>query len=172
MDREAICILHVEKLTNNTASVRLPAPLSHWPVCPLGHGPLLSTLVFKKSLETPGCCCPERMNMSAVPTAPWVFFQLPRSHLIHPGFSDQCEQQDTIIIYFQESASNFLKPWRGKILLRLLNLLFHNCLIKRFILLQPYWGHLTRFVAEINDTLHSPELAKDTAEVLLRVMDS
>ena len=31
---------------------------------------------------------------------------------------------------------------------------------------------MTRFVAEINDTLHIPGLAKDTAEVLLRVMDS
>ena len=32
--------------------------------------------------------------MSAVPTAPWVFFQLPYSHVAYPGFSKQYEQWD------------------------------------------------------------------------------
>ena len=32
--------------------------------------------------------------MSAVPTAPWLFFQLPYSHLAYPGFSKQYEQWD------------------------------------------------------------------------------
>ena len=38
-------------------------------------------------------CCPERINMSAVPTAPRVFFQPLSSCLAFPGFSEQCEQQ-------------------------------------------------------------------------------
>ena len=45
-----------------------------------------------------GCCaCQERINMSAVPKAPRVFFQSSSSHLAYPGFSKQrgqCEQQD------------------------------------------------------------------------------
>ena len=79
----------VKKVTDNTASVRLSCPTlsqphnflcfvnsdiadlgSTEPVRPLGHGPLLSALVYQKSLKTPSCCCPERVNMSAVPTAP------------------------------------------------------------------------------------------------------
>ena len=39
----------------------------------------------------------ERINLSAVPTAPWIFFQLLSSQLAYPGFSKQhkqCEQQD------------------------------------------------------------------------------
>lgn len=31
---------------------------------------------------------------------------------------------------------------------------------------------MTRSVPEINDTLHNPELVKDTAEVLLQMMDN
>ena len=41
--------------------------------------------------------CPasqERLNVSAVPTAPQVFFQPISLHLAYPGFSKQCEQQD------------------------------------------------------------------------------
>ena len=46
------------------------------------------------------CCCAsqERINMSAVPTAPCVFFQPFSLHLAYPGFSKQCkqyEQQDS-----------------------------------------------------------------------------
>ena len=40
----------------------------------------------------------ERINVSAVPMAPRVFFQLLSSHLASPGFSKQCgqcEQQDS-----------------------------------------------------------------------------
>lgn len=131
-DKEGICILYVEKLTDNNASARLSYPTlsrpralcfvnndtadlgSTVPVCPLGHGPLLSTLVFKWSLETPGCFCPERMNVSAAPTAPWVFFRLPRSRLIHPGFSDQCERQDIIINLFSGKCLKFLETLKGE----------------------------------------------------------
>ena len=78
----------VKKVTDNTASVRLSCPTlsqphnfcfvnsdiadlgSTAPVRPLGHGPLLSVLVYQKSMKTPSCCCLERVNMSAVPTAP------------------------------------------------------------------------------------------------------
>ena len=34
----------------------------------------------------------ERINMSAVPTAPWISFYLLSSHLAYPGFSEQCGQ--------------------------------------------------------------------------------
>ena len=58
------------------------------------------------------CCCSccasqERTNVSAVPTAPWVFFQLPSSHLAYHGFSEQCawwntmRQQPTLIFFFK-----------------------------------------------------------------------
>ena len=46
------------------------------PECPLGHGPLLSVLVYQQSLKT-NCCCPEETKVSAVPAAPGVFFRLP-----------------------------------------------------------------------------------------------
>ena len=36
----------------------------------------------------------ERINVSAVPTAPPVSFQPLRSFLAYPGFNKQCEQQD------------------------------------------------------------------------------
>ena len=103
----------MEKLTDNTASVRLSCPtLSHphtlcfmnsniadlgstAPACPLGHGPLLSVLVNQQSLKTPCCCCPERIKKSAAPTAPRVFFHLQWSRLTYPGFSEQYEWQDT-----------------------------------------------------------------------------
>ena len=43
-----------------------------------------------------GCCASqERINMSAVPTAPRVSFQPFSSSLSYPGFSEQCEQQDS-----------------------------------------------------------------------------
>ena len=84
--------LPVEKITDSKASVRLSCPTpsrpltlcsvnniadlawlcSSWssvPAHPLDHGPLLF-LVYQCYLRTPGCCCPERINMSAVPTAP------------------------------------------------------------------------------------------------------
>ena len=35
----------------------------------------------------------ERINVSAVPMAPWVFFQPLSSSFAYPGFSEQCEQQ-------------------------------------------------------------------------------
>ena len=40
------------------------------------------------------CCCAsqERINMSAVPTAPCVFFQPFSLHLAYPGFREQCRQ--------------------------------------------------------------------------------
>ena len=34
----------------------------------------------------------ERINVSAIPTAPCVFFQSLSSHLAYPGFSEQCGQ--------------------------------------------------------------------------------
>ena len=34
----------------------------------------------------------ERINVSAVPMAPQVFFQPLGSHLAYPGFSEQCRQ--------------------------------------------------------------------------------
>ena len=37
----------------------------------------------------------ERINMSAVPTVPRVSFQPFSSSLSYPGFSEQCEQQDS-----------------------------------------------------------------------------
>ena len=39
--------------------------------------------------------------MSAVPTAPSVFFQLPWSCLIYPGFCEQCEWKDTDQLEYQ-----------------------------------------------------------------------
>ena len=36
----------------------------------------------------------ERINVSAVPTAPHIFFQPLSLWLAYPGFSKQCEQQD------------------------------------------------------------------------------
>ena len=36
----------------------------------------------------------ERMNLSAIPMAPWVSFQPVSSHLAYPGFSKQCKHQD------------------------------------------------------------------------------
>ena len=72
----------VKKVTDNTASVRLSCPTlsqphnflcfvnsdiadlgSTEPVRPLGHGPLLSALVYQKSLKTPSCCCPESKHV-------------------------------------------------------------------------------------------------------------
>ena len=46
-----------------------------------------------------GCCyhcciSQERVNVSAVPTAPQLFFQPLSLCLAYPGFSGQCEQQD------------------------------------------------------------------------------
>ena len=42
-----------------------------------------------------GCCASqERINMSAVPTAPRVSFQPLSLSLAYPGFGKQCEQQD------------------------------------------------------------------------------
>ena len=38
-------------------------------------------------------CCPERMNVSAVPTAPRVFFQPLSSRLAYPEFNEHYEQQ-------------------------------------------------------------------------------
>ena len=79
---------------NNVADLAwLCSSWSTVPAHPLDHGPLLF-LVYQCYLRTPGCCCPERINMSAVPTAPRVFFQLPQSHLIYLGFSEPCEHQD------------------------------------------------------------------------------
>ena len=34
----------------------------------------------------------ERRNVSALPMAPGVSFQLPSLHLAYPGFSEQCEK--------------------------------------------------------------------------------
>ena len=42
------------------------------------------------------CCSQERMNVSAVLPAPWVFFQLPSSHLAYHGFSEQCTSWNTV----------------------------------------------------------------------------
>ena len=89
----------------------------------LGHGPFLLCKLHLKGLW--GCvtavstgstmrehsvvccwsCCAswERINVSAVATAPWVFFQLPCSHLAYPGFSGQCALWD--------SARQQLSPW-------------------------------------------------------------
>ena len=72
----------VKKVTDNTASVRLSCPTlsqphnflcfvnsdiadlgSTEPVRPLGHGPLLSALVYQKSLKTPSCCCTESKHV-------------------------------------------------------------------------------------------------------------
>ena len=39
----------------------------------------------------------ERINVSAVPMAPWVSFQPLSSSLTYPGFSKQCGQWDTAI---------------------------------------------------------------------------
>ena len=36
----------------------------------------------------------ERINLSAIPSAPRIFFQPLISHLAYPGFSKQCEQRD------------------------------------------------------------------------------
>ena len=38
------------------------------------------------------CDCQERVDMSAVPNAPHVFFQPPSSHFAYPGFREQCGQ--------------------------------------------------------------------------------
>ena len=83
---------------------------------PLGHGPLLFCKHIEVPPEKPlrlcygydygcvhwvnhekiqliccYCCCAsqERINMSAVPTAPCLFFQLSRWHLTYPGFREQ-----------------------------------------------------------------------------------
>ena len=60
-----------------------------------------------------GCCASqERINMSAVPTAPWLFFQLPRWHLAYPGFR---EQWDTARLTNQHLLSWHLpnNTWAG-----------------------------------------------------------
>ena len=57
-------------------------------------GYFCSVSVYLYYLRIPSSCCPERINTSAVPTALRVFFQLPRSCLIYPGFSEPWEQQD------------------------------------------------------------------------------
>ena len=42
-----------------------------------------------------GCCISqERINTSAAPTAPGVFFQLSRLHLVYHGFNKQCGQYE------------------------------------------------------------------------------
>ena len=42
-----------------------------------------------------GCCASqERINVSAFPMAPRVFFQPLSLSLAYPGFSEQCEHQD------------------------------------------------------------------------------
>ena len=43
------------------------------------------------------CVSQERINVSAVPTAPRVSFHPLSSRLAYPGFSEQCEQQDSFI---------------------------------------------------------------------------
>ena len=106
---------------------------------PLGHGPLLFCKHIEDPPEKPlrlryghgygcvrwvnhekiqlvccyGCCASqERINMSAVPTAPWLFFQLPRWHLAYPRFR---EQWDTARLTTQHLLSWHLlnNTWAG-----------------------------------------------------------
>ena len=88
---------------NKSASQGL-TPLSRVRACGTkrgvwGHASILSVMPNaapdnQQSLKIPCSYCPGRINMSAVPTAPWVFFQLPQLQLIYLGFSKHCEHQD------------------------------------------------------------------------------
>ena len=77
----------------------------------LATGYFCSVRIYKFHLEQPcrvvciyvmlcyvccyGCCTSqERINVSAVPMAPWIFFQPLSLHLAYPGFSKQCEQHE------------------------------------------------------------------------------
>ena len=42
------------------------------------------------------CTSQERTHVSAVPMAPWIFFQPLSLHLAYHGFSEQCAQWDTV----------------------------------------------------------------------------
>lgn len=66
----------------------------------------------------------------------------------------------------------FPETLKGEKFSQVISLLFHNALTKRFILLQPFQAHMTISVPVINYTLPNPEVVKDIAEVLLRMMDS
>ena len=94
----------VEKVSDNMASARLSCSALSWPhtlysvnnyiadlgstgpACPLAKGHFCLScisVVFEDSLLLLCCCCcPEEINLSAVPTAPWVFFQ---SSLVTPN---------------------------------------------------------------------------------------
>ena len=92
---------------NNIADLAwLCSSWSTVPAHPLDHGPLLF-LVYQCYLRSPGCCCPERINMCAVPTAPRVFFQLPQSHLIYLGFSDMQAPRHKGTACFFQPGQNF-----------------------------------------------------------------
>ena len=57
----------------------------------LATGHLWSISTYKPHLKSPCICTeasPERINVSPVPAAPGLFFQLPCSHLARPGFSE------------------------------------------------------------------------------------
>ena len=65
-----------------------------WPLCQPGEGLCYVRLCY-------GCCfgCSvnqERMNVSAVPVAPWVSFEPLSSCLAYSGFSEQWGQWDTV----------------------------------------------------------------------------
>ena len=65
-----------------------------WPLCQPGEGLCYVRLCY-------GCCygCSvnqERINVSAVPVAPWVSFQPLGLCLAYPGFSEQWGQWDTM----------------------------------------------------------------------------
>ena len=60
-----------------------------------------------------GCCTSqERINASAVPTAPHIFFQLLSLHLAHHGFSEQYAQWDTARQLALWARSARERPWQ------------------------------------------------------------
>ena len=62
-----------------------------------------------------GCCVRQkRINVSAVPTAPQIFFESLRSRLAYHRFSEQCTQWDTarqLVLQYSQLYSTLY--WRG-----------------------------------------------------------
>ena len=84
-----IYVSSTHKVGEVTAALRL---------CPLGQSQEERTAVHPLSQPREGlcygCCAhQERINVSAVPMAPRVFFQPLSSSFAYPGFNKQCEQQ-------------------------------------------------------------------------------
>ena len=65
---------------------------SLWPLCQPGEKLYWVRLCYGRCYSC--CISQERINVSAVPMPPQLFFQTLNLCLAYPGFSRQCERQD------------------------------------------------------------------------------